>query len=109
MSWASMMLFMATMSAWVSRMSSQVAKFTASSSAMDFLSSAACTRHGLHGGHRIAADLLQLAVGLAQVRLFGGEDGICGPPRAEVAQAEGRPRRSPPYGKRARRRSVALP
>ena len=41
MSWASMMLFMATMSAWVSRTSSQVAKFTASSSAMDFLSSAA--------------------------------------------------------------------
>jgi len=41
MSWASMMLFMATISAWVSRMSSQVAKFTASSSAMFFLSSAA--------------------------------------------------------------------
>ena len=36
------------------------------------------TRHGLHGGYRIAADLLQLAVGLAQVRLFGGEDGIRG-------------------------------
>ena len=35
-------------------------------------------RHSFHGGQRIATDLLQLAVGLTQVRLLGGEDGIVG-------------------------------
>ena len=47
-------------------------------------------RHSFHGGHRIAADLLQLAVGLTQMRLLGGEDGIgifgvCGGSRVQYA------------------------
>ena len=35
-----------------------------------------CGGHDLHGGHRVAADLLQLAVHLGQMRLLGGEDGV---------------------------------